>query len=110
VTGIFICVFMDVTRSRNNGISKTLNAQFFITFGPAAHLDGKHVVFGKIVEGLDVLKVGINSYCIFEVLSHIRNSHIVDRSLSQSQLITRIARRRPSSSKLADKLVSVHCS
>eukprot|EP00472_Partenskyella_glossopodia_P002220 CAMPEP_0197528748 /NCGR_PEP_ID=MMETSP1318-20131121/26168_1 /TAXON_ID=552666 /ORGANISM="Partenskyella glossopodia, Strain RCC365" /LENGTH=462 /DNA_ID=CAMNT_0043083963 /DNA_START=117 /DNA_END=1505 /DNA_ORIENTATION=+ len=30
-------------------------SQFFITFGSAKHLNGKHVAFGKIVEGLDVL-------------------------------------------------------
>lgn len=30
-------------------------SQFYITFGKAPHLDGKHVVFGKVVAGLDVL-------------------------------------------------------
>jgi cyclophilin family peptidyl-prolyl cis-trans isomerase len=31
-------------------------SQFFITFGKVEMLDGAHVVFGYIVEGLDVLR------------------------------------------------------
>ncbi|KAL8747201.1 MAG: hypothetical protein Q9190_000908 [Brigantiaea leucoxantha] len=36
----------------------TNGSQFFITFAPAPHLDGKNTVFGKIVgdEGLETLK------------------------------------------------------
>jgi cyclophilin family peptidyl-prolyl cis-trans isomerase len=33
----------------------TGSSQFFITFRRTAHLDGKHTVFGRVLEGLDVL-------------------------------------------------------
>ncbi|KAL7754065.1 cyclophilin peptidyl-prolyl cis-trans isomerase Cyp8 [Sorochytrium milnesiophthora] len=33
----------------------TNSSQFFLTYAPCKHLDGKHTVFGRVVGGLDVL-------------------------------------------------------
>jgi cyclophilin family peptidyl-prolyl cis-trans isomerase len=33
----------------------TGGSQFFLTFRPTEHLDGKHTVFGRVIEGFEVL-------------------------------------------------------
>jgi cyclophilin family peptidyl-prolyl cis-trans isomerase len=40
----------------NTGQPKSDNAQFFITFAAAAHLNGKHTVCGEVIAGMDVVK------------------------------------------------------
>ncbi|MCJ7435234.1 MAG: peptidylprolyl isomerase [Anaerolineales bacterium] len=39
-----------------NSGSDTNGSQFFITYAPAAHLDGVYTVFGQVLSGMDVLE------------------------------------------------------
>ena len=39
----------------NRGSRNTGGTQFFIVLGDATHLDGKHTVFGRVIEGMEVV-------------------------------------------------------
>ena len=60
-------VHNDGALSMANAGPNTNGSQFFITYAPQPHLNGKHSVFGQLVNGMDVLKTIENGDTIVRI-------------------------------------------
>ncbi|MGM0489629.1 MAG: peptidylprolyl isomerase [Planctomycetota bacterium] len=47
--------FRGVLSMANRNVPNSGDSQFFITYRPAPRLDGRHTVFGRVIEGMDVV-------------------------------------------------------
>ena len=53
--------------SMANSGPNTNGSQFFITYAPQHYLDGKHSVFGQLIDGMGVLKAIVNGDTIIRI-------------------------------------------
>ncbi len=81
----------------NIGEPNTGRCQFFITDGTPEHLNGKHTIFGQVVEGQEVVKA------ISEVPRDPENDKPLTPVVMQTVLIRRVGPPPPSEQKIIPK-------
>lgn len=65
----------------NTGFANSGGGQFFVTVAPATHLDGKHTVFGQIVEGQDIVDA-INAVPVIDTTNYVPVDDVIINSLT----------------------------